>query len=192
MANDEFDLLRNGPVPTPRDSARERALEAALSAYDLQNTSAATQGTASGHRLTERAWRLWSEMMNKKMYATPAIAGLLALPIAGYTTYYMMKDLPFAFDPENEDRRDHREARRDRRQEGRDRAARAHRTDDCQAGHGRAAEGRRRTTRANCAATSPPTCWQNRKRRRPRSRLRPRRPPSRISTPRAIWRRPSR
>ncbi len=100
MANDEFDLLRNGPVPTPRDSARERALEAALSAYDLQNTSAATQGTAGGHRLTERAWRLWSEMMNKKMYATPAIAGLLALPIAGYTTYYMMKDSPFAFDPE--------------------------------------------------------------------------------------------
>ena len=81
MANDEFDLLRNGPVPTPRDGARERALDAALSAYDLQNTSAATQGTESGHRLTERAWRLWSEMMNKKMYATPAIAGLLALPI---------------------------------------------------------------------------------------------------------------
>jgi len=100
MANDEFDLLRNGPVPTPRDSARERALEAALSAYDLQNTSAATQGTASGHRLTERAWRLWSEMMNKKMYATPAIAGLLALPIAGYTTYYLMKDSPFAFEPD--------------------------------------------------------------------------------------------
>ena len=23
MANDEFDLLRNGPVPTPRDEARE-------------------------------------------------------------------------------------------------------------------------------------------------------------------------
>ena len=30
MANDEFDLLRNGPVPTPRDAARERALDAAL------------------------------------------------------------------------------------------------------------------------------------------------------------------
>ena len=52
MANDEFDLLRNGPVPTPRDSARERALGAALSAYDLQNTSAATQGTPQRHRLT--------------------------------------------------------------------------------------------------------------------------------------------
>ena len=45
MANDEFDLLRNGPVPTPRDAARERALDAALSAYDLQNTSAVTQGS---------------------------------------------------------------------------------------------------------------------------------------------------
>jgi Ca-activated chloride channel family protein len=100
MANDEFDLLRNGPVPTPRDGARERALDAALSAYDLQNTSAAPQGSESGNRLTERAWRLWSEMMNKKMYATPAIAGLLALPIAGYTTYYMMKESPFAFGPD--------------------------------------------------------------------------------------------
>jgi Ca-activated chloride channel homolog len=100
MANDEFDLLRNGPVPTPREAARERALDAALSAYDLQNTSAAPQGSESGNRLTERAWRLWSEMMNKKMYATPAIAGLLALPIAGYTTYYMMQDSPFAFGPD--------------------------------------------------------------------------------------------
>ena len=66
--DNELDLLRDGPVPTPRDAARERALDAALSAYDLQNTSAAPQGTASGRRLTERAWRLWSEMMNKKMY----------------------------------------------------------------------------------------------------------------------------
>ena len=100
MANDEFDLLRNGPVPTPRDGARQRALDAALSAYDLQNTSAVAQGSDSGRRLTERAWRLWSEMMNRKMYATPAIAGLLALPMAGYATYYMMQDSPFAFDPE--------------------------------------------------------------------------------------------
>src|SRR5215211_752911 len=100
MANDEFDLLRNGPVPTPRDGTRERALDAALNAYDLQNTSAAAQGSESGNRLTERAWRLWSEMMNKKMYATPAIAGLLALPIAGYTTYYMMQDSQFAFAPD--------------------------------------------------------------------------------------------
>ena len=41
MANDEFDLLRNGPVATPRAEARERALDAALNAYDLRNTSAA-------------------------------------------------------------------------------------------------------------------------------------------------------
>lgn len=100
MANDEFDLLRNGPVPAPRDAARERALNAALSAYDLQNTSAVTQGVTSGGRLTERAWRLWSEMMNKKMYATPAIAGLLALPMASYATYYIMKDSPLAFAPD--------------------------------------------------------------------------------------------
>src|SRR6185369_1385913 len=79
---------------------RDNALEAALGAYDLKNTSAAPQGAESGNRLTDRAWRLWRETMNRKMYATPAIAGLLALPIAGYTTYYLMKDSPFTFSPE--------------------------------------------------------------------------------------------
>jgi len=102
MANDEFDILRNRPVPSPRDEARSRALDAALGAYDLQNSSAATQGSETGNRLTNRAWRLWRETMNRKMYATPAIAGLLALPIAGYTTYYLMKDSPFAFSPPEE------------------------------------------------------------------------------------------
>jgi Ca-activated chloride channel family protein len=100
MEHDEFDMLRNNPVPSPRDEARVRALEAALGAYDLQNTSAATQGSVASNRLTDRAWRLWRETMNRKMYATPAIAGLLALPIAGYTTYYLMKDSPFNFAPE--------------------------------------------------------------------------------------------
>ena len=136
MANDEFDLLRNGPVPTPRDAARERALDAALSAYDLQNTSAAPQGSESGDRLTERAWRLWSEMMNKKMYATPAIAGLLALPIAGYTTYYLMQDSPFAFEPD-------KKIGETTDKQGDVSTARAHRPAGHEAGQSRAAEGKK-------------------------------------------------
>src|SRR3954447_10691648 len=100
MEHDELDILRNSPVPAPRAAARDSALEAALGAYDLKNTSAAPQGAEAGNRLTDRAWRLWRETMNRKMYATPAIAGLLALPIAGYTTYYLMKDSPFNFSPE--------------------------------------------------------------------------------------------
>ena len=149
-------MLRDGPVPTPRDEARARALDAALSAYDLQNTSAATQGTAKRPRLTERAWRLWSEMMNKKMYATPAIAGLLALPIAGYTTYYMMQDSPFAFDPEK------KIGETTESKAGRDKSATRERTELTVAKPATvaAAEGRRPTTRASYAATSPPTCSQ--------------------------------
>ena len=99
MDHDEFDILRNNPVPSPRDEARTRALNAALGAYDLENSSAEAQGSPAGNRLTDRAWRLWRETMNRKMYATPAIAGLLALPIAGYTTYYLAKESPFNFGP---------------------------------------------------------------------------------------------
>lgn len=38
--------------------------------------------------------------MNRKMYATPAIAGLLALPLAGYTAYYLVQDNPFGLKPD--------------------------------------------------------------------------------------------
>ena len=36
--------------------------------------------------------------MQKKLLATPAIAGLVALPIAGYTAFYLMEESPFRFD----------------------------------------------------------------------------------------------
>jgi Ca-activated chloride channel family protein len=94
MEHDELDILRNSPVPAPRATAREQALEAALGAYDLKNTSAAPQGAERTNRLIDRAWRLWRETMNRKMYATPAIAGLLALPLAGYTAYYLIQEMP--------------------------------------------------------------------------------------------------
>jgi Ca-activated chloride channel family protein len=87
MEHDELDILRNSPVPAPRAFAREEALQAALGAYDLKNTSATPQGAESRNRLIDRAWRLWRETMNRKLVATPAIAGLLALPLAGYTAY---------------------------------------------------------------------------------------------------------
>src|SRR4051812_31843159 len=94
MEHDELDILRNSPVPAPHAAAREQALRAALGAYDLENTSAAPQGAEKPNRLIDRAWRLWRETMNRKMYATPAIAGLLALPLAGYTAYYLIQEMP--------------------------------------------------------------------------------------------------
>ncbi len=102
MANndDEFDVLRNSPAPAPRAQAKERALEAARAAFNLEKTSAAAQGTQNGLRLTERATRLWSEIMQRKLIATPALAGLVALPVAGYATFYLLQEAPFGVSPQ--------------------------------------------------------------------------------------------
>ncbi len=35
--------------------------------------------------------------MQKKLLATPALTALIALPIAGYTTFYLMQEQPFNF-----------------------------------------------------------------------------------------------
>ncbi|WP_245484176.1 VWA domain-containing protein, partial [Mesorhizobium sp. M7A.F.Ca.CA.004.06.1.1] len=46
---------------------------------------------------TERAQKLWSEIMQKKLIATPALAGLVALPIAGYATFHLLREQPPKF-----------------------------------------------------------------------------------------------
>ena len=94
--DNELDILRNIPVPAPRAEARARALKPQCGVRRLRSQKyfrRHPKERRAGNRLTDRAWRLWREMMNKKMYATPAIAGLLALPIAGYTTYYLMQGI---------------------------------------------------------------------------------------------------
>ena len=85
---DEFDLLRDAPVPAPREAARARALAAAMSAYDGK-IETAPQGRIRPPRLTDRAIGLWRGMMNRKLMATPTIATLVALPLAGYTAFYL-------------------------------------------------------------------------------------------------------
>ena len=96
---DDNDLkrLRDIAAPAPGESAKARAFEAAMRAYDQQNISAVTQGSVGGLRLTERAQKLWSEIMQKKLIATPALAGLIALPIAGYATFHLLRDQPPKF-----------------------------------------------------------------------------------------------
>jgi Ca-activated chloride channel family protein len=94
--DDELNRLRAGVVPAPDAEARKRALGAAMAAFD-DNFSPAPQGSASGPRLIQRAQKLWREIMQKKLIAAPAVAGLVALPIAGYTALYLMKDQPFNF-----------------------------------------------------------------------------------------------
>jgi Ca-activated chloride channel family protein len=97
--DNELNRLRDAAVPAPDGEAKARAFTAAMRAFDDMNekTSAATQGSAGGLRLTERAQKLWSEIMQKKLIATPAIAGLVALPIAGYATFHMLREQPLPF-----------------------------------------------------------------------------------------------
>src|SRR3954447_10063533 len=95
--DNELRKLSNAAVPAPGESAKARAFEAALRAYDQENISPVTQGSAGGLRLTERAQKLWSEIMQKKLIATPALAGLVALPIAGYATFHMLREQPPEF-----------------------------------------------------------------------------------------------
>ena len=87
--NDPFDRLRGGAVPPARPEARQRALEAALRSYD-ENFSAAPQGSATRQRQTGRITEFWRGLMQKKFAATPAIAGLVALPIAGFAAWHLM------------------------------------------------------------------------------------------------------
>ncbi|KQU76160.1 hypothetical protein ASC75_00570 [Aminobacter sp. DSM 101952] len=100
--DNELDMLRNIPTPAPGADAKARALAAAMAAYDLEKNPAATQGSATTHRLTERARKLWRDIMQKKLIAAPALAGLVALPIAGYATFYLMEGSPFNFGAEQE------------------------------------------------------------------------------------------
>jgi Ca-activated chloride channel family protein len=104
MADDnELEILRNLPLPAPRAEARARALDAAMDAYDLKNVAAEPQGSEKPARLTERLHKLWSETMQKKLIAVPALAGLVALPLAAYTALYLVKDFsPVALPPEPE------------------------------------------------------------------------------------------
>ncbi|MDX8521859.1 vWA domain-containing protein [Mesorhizobium dulcispinae] len=93
--DNELERLRDLAVPAPDGDAKARAFAAAMHAFDAQeNISTAPQGTATGLRLTERARTLWREIMQRKLIATPAITALVALPIAGYAAFEMLKEQP--------------------------------------------------------------------------------------------------
>lgn len=100
--DNELDMLRNISAPAPSADAKARALAAAMAAYDLEINPPATQGTVKGQRLTGRAQKLWRDIMQKKLIAAPALAGLVALPIAGYATFYLMEGSPFNFGADQE------------------------------------------------------------------------------------------
>ncbi|UCI23322.1 vWA domain-containing protein [Mesorhizobium sp. B2-8-5] len=91
--DNELERLRDIAVPAPDGEAKARAFTAAMQAFDLdERISAVPQGTPAGLRLTERARMLWRDIMQRKLIATPAITALVALPIAGYAAFEMLKE----------------------------------------------------------------------------------------------------
>ncbi|MBN9552510.1 MAG: von Willebrand factor type A domain-containing protein, partial [Alphaproteobacteria bacterium] len=91
--DNELERLRDIAVPAPDGAAKARALAAAMQAFDLdENISTVPQGSPAGLRLTERAQKLWRDIMQRKLIATPAITALVALPIAGYAVFEMLKE----------------------------------------------------------------------------------------------------
>ncbi|RWM11040.1 VWA domain-containing protein [Mesorhizobium sp.] len=93
--DNELERLRDIAVPAPDGEAKARAFAAAMRAFDMdEKFSTAPQGSAAGLRLTERARKLWREIMQRKLIATPAITALVALPIAGYAAFEMLKEQP--------------------------------------------------------------------------------------------------
>ena len=93
----ELERLGRMKIPEPGAEARARALHAAMLAFDDENNSTASQGSAEGRRLTHQIRKLWRDTMQKKLLTAPALAGLVALPIAGYATFYLMEESPFRF-----------------------------------------------------------------------------------------------
>ncbi len=93
MIDNDLKMLGKTPPPKPSQTARERALAAAMTAFD-ENSSDAAQGSAADRRLTAKAISLWRSLMSRKLLSAPAIAGLMALPLAGYAALHMMETSP--------------------------------------------------------------------------------------------------
>ncbi|WP_434723200.1 vWA domain-containing protein [Mesorhizobium sp. RIZ17] len=93
--DNELVRLRDIAIPAPDGEAKARALAAAMQAFDMdEKISPVPQGMPAGLRLTERARKLWRDIMQRKLIATPAITALVALPIAGYAAFEMLKEQP--------------------------------------------------------------------------------------------------
>src|SRR5690606_39355360 len=90
-------------APARDPEAKIAALHAAMTAFDATEEKIApvSQGSAEQARLTSRAAKLWREIMHRKLFAAPALAGLVALPIAGYTAFHLLGQDTFDFPGRN-------------------------------------------------------------------------------------------
>lgn len=85
---DPLDILARAPLPQASPAKRQAALDAALSAF-AENSSPTPQGSARRSRLTDRLSEGWKTIMRTKLIAAPALAGLIALPVAGFVAVQM-------------------------------------------------------------------------------------------------------
>ena len=96
-SNDPFDILRQD-APSSRTDARDAALRAALARFD-ENSESVPQGSGERRRPTSRIIDLVRDLMHRKLSATPAIAGLLVLPVAGFAGWALVNENPFGLRP---------------------------------------------------------------------------------------------
>ncbi|SFJ67830.1 vWA domain-containing protein [Jannaschia pohangensis] len=90
---DDLDKL-SGPVPAPRQSARDAALSAGLSAFDGEFSDPTTKGSATGGRLRGVINTLRSLSMPNFFPAgsRPALAALLVASVALPTTIFVINE----------------------------------------------------------------------------------------------------
>ncbi|MEM7300833.1 MAG: VWA domain-containing protein [Pseudomonadota bacterium] len=103
MMDDELKKLKDIKVPRPSDAARERAVFAAMEAFDAaesKNISPVPQGSADVARPTSIDPSLWSKIMNaisKPAFSLSraklaALSGVMLLPVAGVVSYSFLQD----------------------------------------------------------------------------------------------------
>lgn len=87
----DLKTLADRDIPRAAAHAKASAIAAAVLAFEQEKRAPAAQGFSSSPRLIDRALRLWSETMNNRLLTTSALAGLLVLPIAGYTAFQLQQ-----------------------------------------------------------------------------------------------------
>lgn len=101
MTELDLDKLCRRKAPEPQADARERAMAAAMQAFDdAEKNPDAPQGSPEGVRQSSIFNRIWSPLMNRKLLAGSALATLLVIPVAGLVTLELVRNGTVALAPQ--------------------------------------------------------------------------------------------
>ncbi|PHP67497.1 hypothetical protein CSC94_07255 [Zhengella mangrovi] len=99
--DDKLKRLAGHGLEAPRAEARERAVLAAMEAFDAaaddeagEKNQAVPQGSGKPGRLISIATQAWRKVMTPKTLAGPIAAAILVLPFGGYFAWQMMDTSP--------------------------------------------------------------------------------------------------